>query len=138
LSLFVIDCSVTMAWCFENQSDDYTQQILSRLVQDTARVPSIWPLEVANSLAVGERREKVTGATVVRFLSILVALPIVVEEGTHRQAFGPILALAREQNLSAYDAAYLELALREGVPLATRDAALRKAAASVGVPVVAK
>ena len=127
-----------MAWCFENQSDDYTRGILTRLDREEASVPSVWPLEVANALAVGERRKKITRAAAAGFVSILGALPIFVEEDTHRRALGPILALARERNLSAYDAAYLELAIREALLLATRDEALRKAARAVGVPLVRK
>ena len=137
MSRFVVDCSVTMAWCFENQSDGYTRGILSRLEREEASVPSVWPLEVANSLAVAERRKKITRAVTARFIAILGALPVFVEEDTHRRALGTILAIAREQSLSTYDAAYLELALREGLPLATRDQSLRRAARSLGVALVA-
>ncbi len=138
MSRFVVDCSVTMAWCFENQSDDYTRGILSKLGRDDAWVPSLWPLEVANALAIGEHRKKVSRAVAAGFISILRDLSIYVEGDTHRRGLGAILSLAREQNLSSYDAAYLELAIREGLPLATRDEGLRKAAKALGVPVVAK
>lgn len=122
-----------MAWCFENQSDDYTRAILSKLERDEALVPLVWPLEVANSLVVGERRRKITRAASSSFVSTLAGLPIFVEEDTRERALGPILDLARDQNLSAYDAAYVDVALREGLPLATRDESLIKAAKVLGL-----
>jgi predicted nucleic acid-binding protein len=136
LSRFVADCSVTMAWCFENQSDDFTRSVLTRLEEDEALVPAVWPLEIANAVVVAERRKKLSRAEAERFIAVLSALPIVVAEDTHLRALAEILALAREQHLSAYDAAYLELALREGLPLATRDEALRNAALRTGVKLV--
>ncbi|MBI1941684.1 MAG: type II toxin-antitoxin system VapC family toxin [Acidobacteria bacterium] len=128
MSRFVVDCSVTLAWCFENQADDYTRGVLTRLDRDEALVPSVWPLEVANALAVAERRKKLSRSTASRFVAALGPLPILVQQDTHLWALGPILTLARELHLSAYDAAYLELAIREGLSLATRDEALKKAA----------
>jgi predicted nucleic acid-binding protein len=136
LTRFVIDCSVTMAWCFENQADAYTKGVLGRLGVSEASVPSIWAFEVANSLAVGERRKKLTKAETNRFLGILAELPIIIDEQAHHRALDRTLSLAREQTLSGYDAAYLELAMREGLPLATRDGQLKKAARVVGVPLV--
>jgi predicted nucleic acid-binding protein len=136
LTRFVIDCSVTMAWCFENQADAYTKGVLGRLGVSEASVPSIWAFEVANSLAVGERRKKLTKAATNRFLGILAELPIIIDEQAHHRALDRTLSLAREQTLSGYDAAYLELAMREGLPLATRDGQLKKAARVVGVPLV--
>ena len=134
---FVLDCSVTVAWCFENQSDAYTKGVLGQLAVSQASVPSLWPFEVANALAVGERRNKLTKAETDRFLAILADLPIIMEEQAHHRALDGTLSLAREQALSAYDAAYLELAMREGLPLATRDGQLKRAARTVGVPLVA-
>jgi predicted nucleic acid-binding protein len=122
-----------MAWCFENQMDHYTRGILTKLERDEALVPSVWPLEVANALAVAERRKRLSRAAADSFIAALSPLPVVVEADTHQRALGPILALAREMNLSAYDAAYLELAIRNGLSLATRDEALKKAASASGV-----
>ena len=136
MSRFVADCSVTMAWCFENQADDFTRGVLTRLEEDEALVPAVWPLEIANAVVVAERRKKLSRAAAERFIAVLSGLPIVVAEDTHLRALAEILALAREQNLSAYDAAYLELALREGLPLATRDEALRRAARQTGAQLV--
>ncbi len=136
MTRLVVDCSVTMAWCFENQADPYTLGVLDRLRASEGSVPSLWAFEVANSLAVGERRSKLTKAETDRFLTILAALPIIIDEQTHHRALDRSLSLAREQNLSAYDAAYLELAMREGLPLATRDGQLKRAARAVGVLLV--
>ncbi|RMF31326.1 MAG: PIN domain-containing protein [Chloroflexi bacterium] len=132
---FVIDASVVMAWCFEDEASLYADAVLERLAKATAIAPIIWPLEVGNVLVVAERRGRITAAETVRFLDLLRQLPIAVEGGTASRIFGEILALAREQRLSTYDAAYLDLAMRAGLPLATQDAALRQAAARCGVPV---
>ncbi len=136
MTRFVVDCSITMAWCFESQADAYAKGILSRLGASEASVPSLWTFEVANTVAVGERRNKLTKAETDRFVAILTDLPIFIDEQTHHRALDRTLALAREQALSVYDAAYLELAMREGLPLATRDGQLKKAARAVGVPLV--
>lgn len=125
-----------MGWCFEEESDDTSEAILDRLLSGGAAVPSIWTFEVANTLVVGERCKRLSKLDMWKFLEFLAALPISIDVDSTSRALGPILALAREQNLSAYDAAYLELAIREGLPLATRDAALERSAALLGVSVV--
>jgi predicted nucleic acid-binding protein len=123
-----------MAWCFGDQADAYTYAALDALRDGEAAVPPIWFLEVSNSLVVGERRKKLSGADSAQFLVFLASLPIRVEPDIPQRAFGPILLLARQLRLSCYDAAYLELAMREKLPLATGDGALKKAAAGVGLP----
>ena len=133
MSRFVLDNSVVMAWYFEDEANDFTAAILQSLASSEALVPSIWPLEVANVLLVGERRGRSTEARTSRFIALLDALPIRVDAATSQHALSGILTLAREQRLSAYDAAYLELAMREGVSLATQDQALRRAARLCGV-----
>lgn len=133
MNRFVLDNSVVMAWYFEDEANDFTAAILQSLVSSEALVPSIWPLEVANVLLVGERRGRSTEARTSRFIALLDALPIRVDAATTQHALSGILTLAREQRLSAYDAAYLELAMREGVSLATQDQALRRAAEVCGV-----
>ncbi len=137
MTRFVLDNSVVMAWYFEDEANDYTSAILERLAGDEALVPSIWPLEVANVMLVGERRGRSTEARSSRFAALLEALPIQADGATSLHAFSGILAVAREQRLSSYDAAYLELAMREGLPLATQDRALREAAQKCGVALVA-
>jgi predicted nucleic acid-binding protein len=101
-------------------------------------VPAIWPLEVGNVLLAAERQTRLKEADSARFITLLGALPIVVEEFTHERALGAVLSVGREYDLSSYDAAYLELAMRTGTPLATRDSALRTACAKSGVALFLK
>jgi predicted nucleic acid-binding protein len=133
---FVLDSSVTMAWCFDDECDAFADGVLARLAHEAAIVPPLWPLEVANVLAIGERRGRLTPAASTRFVELLASLPLVVAEQSSGPAFDAILPLARATGLSAYDAAYLELAMRHGLPLATLDARLRAAAESLGVALV--
>jgi predicted nucleic acid-binding protein len=133
MNRFVLDCSVTMAWCFEDEADPHTDAVLASLATQEAIVPNLWPLEVANVLAICERKGRITSAEIAQFLQMLGNLPIIVDSETARRAFGEVLSLARTEQLSAYDAAYLELALREGCPLATLDATLAASADKLGV-----
>lgn len=135
---FVLDSSVTMAWFFEDEAVPYAEEVEDALATATAVVPFLWHLEIANALLVGERRKRTTEAKVARFVTLLSALPITVDEQTCAQAFGDILTLARAHNLSAYDATYIELALRHSLPLATLDARLKAAATKAGVPLYGK
>lgn len=128
-----IDSSIAIAWCFPDEQDDYSQSVLDALANKQAFVPYLWHLEIANTLLVGERRKRSTQANTVAWLGFLASLPISVDEETRFQAFGNTISLAREHALSAYDAAYLELAMRRGVPLATLDDKLKAAALAVGV-----
>lgn len=137
MSRFVLDNSVVMAWYFEDEANDFTIAILRKLATGEALVPTIWPLEIANVLLVGERKGRSTEARTSRFVALVEALPIRVDSATSQRAFSGILTLAREQGLTAYDAAYLELAMREGLPLATQDKALRRAAEMCGVELLA-
>ncbi|MDG3008395.1 type II toxin-antitoxin system VapC family toxin [Paludisphaera mucosa] len=130
---FVLDNSVVMAWGFDDEADPYADNLLGLIPSARAYVPSLWPLEVANVLLVGERRQRITAADTSRFLSLLGTFPITVDDETTAHAWGETLSLARAQKLSAYDAAYLELAMRRGLPLATLDAKLKATAAAVGV-----
>jgi len=129
----VIDSSVSIAWCFPGEQDDYSQSVLDALASERAFVPDLWHLEVANTLLVGERRKRSTQANTFTWMGFLASLPITVDEETKFQAFGNTTSLAREHNLSAYDAAYLELAMRRGLPLATLDDKLKAAALAAGV-----
>ncbi|ODT99174.1 MAG: DNA-binding protein [Planctomycetes bacterium SCN 63-9] len=132
---FVLDGSVTMAWYFADESNDYADAVLTDLEAGRAVVPSLWPLEVANTVLVGERRKRSTEAQATAWLGILETLSIEVDGETASHAWSGTLALARSQNLSAYDAAYLELAMRRGLPLATLDGKLKNAALAVGVSI---
>lgn len=133
---FVLDASVTLGWCFRDEENAYAHRVLRRLPDDSAVVPAIWLLEVANGLLLAERRGRLSIADVAQVHDALVGLPIDWQDLTLEQVLGPVLDLARAHRLSAYDAAYLELAMREGLPLATQDEALRAAAESVGVPLL--
>ncbi len=132
---FVLDASVALAWAFEDEAGDYAKEVLTHLRTGEAVAPALWPLEVSNGLLVAERRRRITRSDAARFASLLMALPIVVEPPDRRGIFETIPILARRHGLSAYDAHYLELALRGGVPLATLDETLRKAAVSEGVAI---
>ncbi len=125
---------MTVAWCFQDQADAESEAALEALADGEALVPAIWPLEIANVLLVAERRRRLSRAEAGGFLDLLGALPIVVEEVSFHGATTGVLSRAREHGLSAYDAAYLDLAARKGLPLATRDAALRAARRKAGIP----
>jgi predicted nucleic acid-binding protein len=122
-----------MSWCFEDEATALSEAVLERLSRDTALVPAIWPFEVANVLVVAERRRRLTEAKSAGFLGLLAQLPIMVADGSSLQVAASSLAVARSRGVSAYDAAYLDLAMREAVPLATCDKALAKAANAAGV-----
>ncbi len=131
--MFVLDTSMTMTWCFEDETSPVAEQVLDRLRAEGAQVPSLWPVEVANAVLVGERRNRMNEARLAAFLRLLRALPITIEEVEWSNVLGPVRGLARDQRLSVYDASFLELALRSGLPLATADRRIRAAAERVGV-----
>jgi predicted nucleic acid-binding protein len=135
--MFVLDCSVTMAWVFDDEDEPLAAKVRDRLADTIAIVPSVWPLETSNALLTAERRGRLTEAESVRFLTVLRSLPINVEAGPSLRLVDELLSLARRLGLTVYDASYLELAMRRGVPLATLDARLSAAAAVVGVGLVA-
>jgi|SRR5580692_527676 predicted nucleic acid-binding protein len=136
-SRFVLDASVTLAWCFPDESTAYTEGILDLLAAGAeATTPALWPFEVANALLMAERRKRITTAQVASVLQRIASLPIRVDPIHVDRAFGQILSSAREEKLTAYDAAYLELAMREDLPLASLDDQLRQAARSAGVALV--
>ena len=132
---FVLDGSVTIAWGFEDETDEYAAAILRRMPDLRACVPSLWPLEVANAPLVGERRRRITPAERSRFLGILSIFPITIDDQTVAHAWAGTINLARAHNLTSYDASYLDLAIQLGLPLATLDARLKKAAKAIGVPI---
>ena len=133
---FVLDASVALAWCFEDEATATTQGVLERMTAEAASVPSIWHIEVANVLALAERRRRIMPAESAEFIARLESLAILVDEATASRAFTRILDLARGERLTAYDAAYVELAMRLGVPLASKDAHLCNAAERLGVSVL--
>jgi len=132
----VIDASVALAWCFRDQRTEATAKLLERVQTDAAAVPSLWHLEMANVLALAERRRRITPAESTELIALLETIEIVVDEETPSHALGRVLDLAREERLTAYDAAYLELAMRLGIPLASKDVDLCDAAERLGVTVL--
>jgi predicted nucleic acid-binding protein len=130
---FVLDASTTLAWFFEDEVDAYADSVEDALASAVAVVPALWPLEVANALLMGERRKRTIEAKVTQFVALLASLPITMDDETAARAWQESLRLARAHHLTVYDAAYLELALRRGLPLAALDGPLKNAAAAVGV-----
>ncbi len=133
---FVIDNSVVMSWCFKDEKNNYSDQILDKLEFSTAIVPSIWPLEVGNVLLVAERKNRLIQADSIRFIALLTELPIVVEQESPGRMMNEIVNIARTYNLSTYDASYLDLAMRKGISIATLDKNLLKAAKQSKVSLV--
>lgn len=136
MSGFVLDNSVAMRWHLESpkQPDQvYAEAVLKSLADVDALVPNLWHLEACNVLLGAEKREDTTTGEVEAFIAHLENLPLYVDPLTSHQCFSRTIALARAYNLSSYDAAYLELAIREGLPIATLDKDLRKAAIKAGV-----
>lgn len=133
---FVLDNSVAMRWFFGDGRPHelaYAQDVLEAMKQAIAVVPVTWGLEVSNVIARAEAKELVTEARSEAFLEMLGEVDITVDAATFSHALSDTLHLARRYRLSAYDASYLELALREGLPLATLDGDLQKAAKRAGV-----
>ena len=133
MSRFVLDCSVTMAWCFESEADAYTRGVLASMTRDHALVPAVWLLEVPNVLLVAERRRRITRGDADRFLTLLEELPVDVAAHGGLPGMATMTSVGRDLGLTAYDAAYVHLARHERVPLATRDRAVQTAAGRAGV-----
>jgi len=133
---FVVDNSIVMTWCFKDEADPYADAVLKSLAENEATVPAIWPLEVVNVLLVAERRNRLLESDSIRFLSLLSQLPIYVEHTWPEKMMTQLLALGRDNSLSSYDAAYLELAMRQGHSIATLNSKLLAAANQVGVPIL--
>jgi len=133
---FVVDNSVVMSWCFKDETNHFADTVLDRLSEATAFVPSIWPLEVVNVLLVAERKKGLSEADSVRFITLLSQLPIIVEQGRPEKIMIDLLGLARAHNLSSYDASYLDLCMRKGLPIATLDTRLIEAAKKADIPML--
>ena len=133
MSGFVLDCSIAVAWCFEDEAGPDTDALLERVRDEGAVVPVLWHLELGNVLLQAERRGRMGAADLTARLELIGDLPIATDDETAARARREILALARAEALTTYDAAYLELAMRRGLALATKDRALRSAAGRAGV-----
>jgi predicted nucleic acid-binding protein len=130
---FGLDASVTLAWAFEKECGEDPQAVLTGLETEEAVTTALWPLEISNGLLVAERRHRIDAASSARFLRLLLALPIVVDPVDRRRVFERTRPLAERLHLSAYNAHYLELAERYGIPLATLDRGLLEVAAAEGI-----
>lgn len=133
---FVVDSSVALAWVLPDEQGSLTDVLADSLEVTPACAPSLWPLEVGNAVAMAQRRKRLTEREVDRILKALESLPVELDATPLDQAFAAIVAIARKLGLTTYDAAYLELAQRRGLPLATLDTRLAGCARKLGVVVL--
>jgi predicted nucleic acid-binding protein len=127
-----------MAWCFTEEATDFTKTLLNRLsnLTDSAVVPALWLYEVVNVVELAVRKARIPEEKAVAFLESLADLPIEVENPSRTQVFVTVRALASQYQLTGYDAAYLELATRHKLPIASLDKAMSRAALAAGVNTV--
>ena len=135
MSALVIDSSAALSWCFEDEASPESDALFERVRDQGAFVPGLWHLEVANVLLQAEKRGRIAAGDVAMRLELIAELPITTDNETTARAWREILALARAEGLTTYDASYLELAIRRGLPLQTKDEALIAAAERTGVSV---
>ena len=133
--MFVVDASVTLTWCFEDETTDASQVVLRRLFAEGGVAPGHWPVEVANGLWSAERRGRLAGGKLASARSVLGTLPVQIAAMDLEAALAA-LDVARALDLTAYDAAYLALARSRGLGLATVDQRLRAACRTVGLPLI--
>jgi predicted nucleic acid-binding protein len=133
MSSLVLDCSLAMAWCFEDEASPACDAILDRARDEGASVPALWYWEVANVLVSAQKRGRISERDCTTYLELLSTLPIKTDDAGAAKAWNQTRLLSQLHTLSVYDAAYLELALRTGGSLATLDKALRAAAVKSGI-----
>ena len=133
----VVDASVALAWCFPDEATEYADSVLASLKGRMIMIPALWAVEVANALLVGERRRRLRQSDILEFAELIAQLSLVQDTPAAGKHVGNVLATAREYDLTAYDAAYLELSIREHAELATFDVKLQKAARKAGVSIFA-
>lgn len=136
MSPLVVDASIALTWCFDDEASSETDAIFERVRDDGAVVPGLWYLELANVLLQAERQGRIAPGDAVTRLALITQLPIVADVHSETRTWRDVLPLARAEGLTIYDAAYLELAVRRGLWLSTRDKALRGAAVRIGVAVL--
>ncbi|WP_438752565.1 type II toxin-antitoxin system VapC family toxin [Pararhizobium sp. O133] len=129
----VIDASIALAWCFEDEASDETDAVTQDIIASGGLVPSLFHLELANVLLQAERRGRISAAEISQRLELITRMPIETDPQTAGRAWSETLSLARTHKLTSYDAAYLELAARSGASLATKDKALAAAAGQLGI-----
>jgi predicted nucleic acid-binding protein len=135
---YVLDASITLSWCFSDEATPETITLLEQLESETAFVPERWSLEVGNILISAERRKRISYANITEFISLLQNLNIKTDYETSSRGFREIISLSHSEKLTTYDAAYLELAMRLGLPLATKDVQLAKVAKKMGIKLMNK
>jgi len=135
LSQVVVDASIALAWCFPDETSDYADGVLVSLEGKTMLVPAVWSLEIANAILVGERRKRLNRPEINQFTVLLESLSLVQDTRPIVNHVNDVLPLARKYGLTAYDAAYLELSIRNRAPLATLDVRLQKAAKQAGIKI---
>lgn len=133
---FVLDCSVTVAWFFRDEASPAFYDIQDKTRFGLAVVPELWRFETINVLLQAEKRNRIKAAEVNQHIELLTALPVEVDGHATPDVWRQTLSLSRDYGLTAYDASYLELAIRRGLPLATKDMILRKAAKKAGFGVL--
>src|SRR5271170_2722959 len=136
MSAVVVDSSIALTWCFEDEASPETDALFDRVRDDGAFVPGLWHLELSNVLLQAEKRGRISAADVALRLQLIADLPISGDQETTARAWREILTLARTEGLTTYDATYLELAVRRGFPLLTRDNELGAAARRLGTSVL--
>ena len=134
---FVADVSAVCAWCFEDERTAASEALLGRLTECELCVPALFLWELGNVLLIAERRGRITTADRSRFLALVVQLDLSIDPADPHVVWQDVLSLAAQHRLTSYDAAYLELAMRGGLPLASRDNALLEAALSSGLELLA-
>lgn len=133
MSAVVIDSSIALSWCFEDEASPETDDLFERVRREGAIVPGLWHLELGNVLLQAEKRGRINSKDVGVRLDLIADLPIVTDQETTPRAWREILTMARNDRLTTYDATYLELAVRRGLPLLTKDDELARAARRLGV-----
>lgn len=136
MTAVVLDASCALTWCFEDAARPSTDELFRRVQAEGAVVPPLWHLEVANILLAAERRRRLSQADVEAYLALLQHLRLDTDAAAAERGRADILHLAREHALTVYDAAYLDLAMRRRLPLATLDAGLQRAAGAAGVDLI--
>lgn len=135
MKLFVLDGSILIACCMEDEQDDYADFVLHQLENGYfAYVPNLWHLEVGNVLLGGKKKNRISKESYDQYISRIPKLPVKVDPFTDSHVFEETIHLAEKHGLTTYDASYLELAMRLSLPIATLDKQLKKAAEQVGVP----
>ncbi len=135
MSPVVLDCSIALTWCFEDEASPETDGLFERVRDEGAIVPGLWYLEVSNVLLQAEKRGRIGIGDVMTRLDLIAELPISVDQQTTVRAWRETLTLARAEGLTTYDATYLELSVRRGLPLLTKDNELADAAKRLGIAV---